>query len=126
MFFFFKYHISPLWMQPLNTLLHTNWQNVQKHLLQLLNQTPTQNNHIIVHVCASMNITVYITNSYMCDIWSEKDAIPQEMRMPSETVRPLVLYMNKHLPAKAYSRVMNELICILKQSFDFVFRDNPC
>lgn len=48
-----------------------------------------------------MNITVYITNSYMRDIWSEKQAVPQEMKMPSETVRPLVLYMNKHLPAIA-------------------------
>lgn len=62
----------------------------------------------------------------MCDIWSEKQAIPQEKRMPSETVRPLVLYMNKHLLAIAYRHMMNALICILKQCFDFVFRDNPC
>ncbi len=75
-------------MQLLNTLLHTNWKNVQKHLLQLFNQTPTQNNRIIVHV----RITVYITNSYTCDIWSEKQAIPQEMRMSSETVSVSVVH----------------------------------
>lgn len=61
-----------------------------------------------------MNITVYITNSYICDISSEKQAIPQEMRMPSETVRPLALYMNKHLPAIPYNHMMNALICIIK------------
>lgn len=59
----------------------------------------------------------------MRDIQSEKQAVPQEMKMPSETARPLVLCMNKHLPAIAYSWMTNALVCIVKQSFDFVFRD---
>lgn len=57
-------------------------------------------------------------------VWNQ--AIPQEMKMPSETDRPLVLYINIHLPAIADSRMKNALMCVLKQSFDFVFSDNPC
>lgn len=62
-------------MQPLNTVLHTNWQNVQRRLQELLNWTPTQNKCIIVCACKALSIT----NSYMLDIWSDKkQAVPEE------------------------------------------------